>query len=219
VSITIHIADDHSVFRAGLRALIEKEPDFEVLGESGNSFDTLKEVRNTRPEVLILDVNMPGMTTSSVVETLAVELPEISVLILTIHDEEYYLKEFLKAGAKGFMVKTSTGRELIHAIRTVHQGKTYIDPGISQNMIDSYLGGTPKRTQDDEILSKREKEVFDKLIYGYTNEEAAKELSISKRTVESHRASIMKKLNLKSRTELVRYALQHGLLKTVPPKS
>jgi two-component system response regulator NreC len=138
---------------------------------------------------------------------------DVSVLILTIHDEEYYLKEFLKVGAKGFMVKTSTGRDLIHAIRIVHQKKVYIDPGLSNHMIASYLGVPPKKTANDMSLSKREREVFDKLIYGYTNDEAAKALSISKRTVESHRAAIMKKLDLKSRAEMVRYALQHGLLK------
>ena len=218
MTITIHIADDHSMFRAGLRALIEKESDLVVLGESGNSFDTLEKVRTAKPNVVILDINMPGMTTSSVVETISEELPEVSVLVLTIHDEEYYLKEFLSCGAKGFMVKTSTGTELIHGIRTVHEGKLYVDPGLSKYMIASYLGEPSKKSHNEDVLTKREQEIFDKLIYGYTNDEAAKALSISKRTVESHRASIMKKLNLKSRAELVRYALQHGLIKTVPPK-
>jgi two-component system response regulator NreC len=146
-------------------------------------------------------------------------MPEVAVLIVTLYDDEYYVREFLKAGARGFMVKTSSGSDLIHAVRTVHQKKTYIDPGVSRYLITSYLGRQRKRTVErGTTLSRREQEVFSKLVYGFTNHEVARELSISKRTVESHRASIMKKLDLKSRAEMVRYGLQHGLVKTIPPK-
>lgn len=216
MTIKIHIADDHTVFRAGLRALVEKESDLEVVGETGNSFDTLRAVEHEAPDVLILDINMPGIPTSTLVETVAKEHKDVAVLVLTFHDEEYYLKEFLKSGAKGFMVKTSTGRDLVQAIRTVHQGKRFIDPGLSQYLISSYLGNPTQKKSESAVLTKREQEVLEKLVYGYTNQEVAKVLHISKRTVESHRAAIMSKLNLKSRAELVRHAMQHGLIKNLP---
>lgn len=214
---TVHVADDHSVFRAGLRALIEKEKDFLVTGESGNSFDTMKSVIKDKPDVLILDINMPGISTSNVVENLTKEMPNLAILVLTIHDEEYYLKEFLKAGARGFMVKTSTSQELIRALHIVVKGETYVDPALSKHLITNYLGEQTKKSKKDEKLTKRERQVFEKLVYGYTNQEIAKDLTISKRTVDSHRASIMSKLGLNSRAELVRYALQHGLIKPVSP--
>jgi two-component system response regulator NreC len=211
--VRIHIADDHAMFRSGVIALIEKESDMEVVGETGNVFDTLRWLEDNEADVLILDINMPGPPTSTVVTEITERNSDVNVLVLTIHDEEYYLREFFKLGAKGFMVKTSTGAELIQAIRSVCQGHEYIDPAMSKYMISNYLGRSLRPRDRVEALTRREQEVCTLLALGYTNAETADALSISKRTVETHRASIMSKLELKSRAELVRFAMENRLLK------
>jgi two-component system response regulator NreC len=213
MTIKIHLADDHAVFRSGLKALVEKEEDLVVVGETGNSFDTLKWFTEHEADVLVLDINMPGPPTSEVAKELSANHPQTAVLILTIHSEEYYLREFLKLGAKGFMVKTSTGTELIQAVRTVNKGKTYIDPLMSKYLVSNYVGRPLKSGGRLDILTKREQEVCTYLARGHTNTEVAEALSISKRTVETHRATIMMKLELKSRAELDRFALENGLMK------
>jgi two-component system response regulator NreC len=213
MTIKIHLADDHAVFRSGLKALVEKEEDLIVVGETGNSFDTLKWFTEHVADVLVLDINMPGPPTSEVARELRANHPKTAVLVLTIHSEEYYLREFLKLGAKGFMVKTSTGTELIQAVRTVYRGKTYIDPTMSKYLVSNYVGRPVKTGGRLDVLTKREQEVCTYLSMGHTNSEVAEALSISKRTVETHRATIMTKLELKSRAELVRFALENGLLK------
>jgi DNA-binding NarL/FixJ family response regulator len=212
MAIKIHIADDHAMFRTGLVALIEKEDDMVVVGETGNAFDTLRWLQENEADVLILDINMPGPPVSTLVNEIAENKWGVAVLIVTIHDEEYYLREFFKLGAKGFMVKTSTSTELIEAIRNVNQGREYIDPTMSKYMISNYLGRPVKSGMPVEALTKREQEVCALLARGYTNSEAASSLNISKRTVETHRASIMAKLELKSRAELVKFAMDNGLL-------
>jgi two-component system response regulator NreC len=201
------------MFRSGLKAFVEKEEDLAVVGETENSFDTLKWFTEHEADVLILDVNMPGLPTSQVARKLCADHPKTAVLILTIHSEECYLREFLKLGAKGFMVKTSTGTEVIQAVRTVNQGKTYIDPIMHKYLASNYVGRSSKSEGRLDMLTKREQEVCTYLAMGHTNTEVAEALSISKRTVETHRVTIMTKLELKNRAELVRFALENGLLK------
>jgi two-component system response regulator NreC len=214
MTIQVHISDDHGVFRSGLKALIEKEEDLAVVGETGNSFDTLRWFTEHEADVLVLDINMPGPPTSEVAREVAANHPKTAVLVLTIHSEEYYLREFLNLGVKGFMVKTSTGNEFIEAIRMVHKGKTYVDPSMSKYLVSNYVGKPLKSGGRLDVLTKREQEVCTYLATGHTNAEVAEALSISKRTVETHRASIMTKLELKTRAELVRFAMENGLLKT-----
>ena len=209
--IRIHVTDDHAIFRCGLKAFIEKEPDMSVVSEAANADETLTRVRESKPEVLILDINIPGKPAAALARDLLAGHPELALLVLTIHDEEHYLREFLRLGARGFMVKTSTGNELIEAIRKVHRGDRYVDPALSHYLISNYIGGQRGPKVGLDLLTDREREVCQYLASGFTNAEVADALSISKRTVETHRASIMSKIGLRSRAELVHFALENGL--------
>jgi two-component system response regulator NreC len=201
------------MFRNGLAALLEDVPDIVVTGESGNVFDTLRSLEDNAVDVLVLDVNMPGPPTSAVLSELDENRIDTKVLVLTIHDDEYYLREYLKLGAKGFMIKTSSSAELVNAIRSVHKGDEYIDPSMLKFMVSNYLGRPIRTGEIVGVLTRREQEVCRLLALGYTNGEAAKSLAISKRTVETHRASIMAKLELRSRAELVKFAMDNSLLR------
>jgi two-component system, NarL family, response regulator NreC len=210
-SIHIHLADDHAVFRAGLRALLAQEDGLVITGESSNTVDALAAVRATKPDILILDIDMPGRSAAEVVTELSATQPETRVLILTMHNEERYLREFLRLGARGFVVKTSTGSEVVGAIRKVHAGEEYVDPAMAHFLISSYVGRAEQPRGGVEVLTAREREICAYLANGHTNAEVAKQLQISRRTVETHRASIMAKVGLKSRAELVKFALDSGL--------
>jgi DNA-binding NarL/FixJ family response regulator len=210
-TIRIHVTDDHAVFRSGLKAFIEKEADMAVVSEAADADDTLAKVRESKPDVVILDINIPGRTASSLARDLLAEQPRLALLMLTIHDEEHYLRQFLRLGARGFMVKTSTGNELIQAIRKIHLGEQYVDPALSQYLIANYVGRPKGPKGGIDLLTGREREVCQYLASGFTNAEIGQALSISKRTVETHRASIMSKVGLKSRAELVHFANENGL--------
>jgi len=210
-SIKIHITDDHAVFRCGLKAFIENEPDMVVVSEAAQADETMERVRVSQPDVLLLDINIPGRSASALAKELLEEHPHLALLVLTIHDEEHYLREFLRLGARGFMVKTSTGNELIEAIRKVYRGEQYVDPAMSHYLIANYIGRPRQPKAGFDLLTGREREVCQYLASGFTNAEVAEALSISKRTVETHRAAIMAKVGLKSRAELVHFAMETGL--------
>lgn len=210
--IAVHLTDDHAVFRCGLRAFIEKEPDLRVVGETADAASTLDAVTRAKPDVLILDINMPGMPAAQLVSELVARDPAIAILILTIHDEERYLREFLQLGVKGFMVKTSTGDELIHAIKQVARGEQYVDPALSSLLIARYIGRPAEKREGAGVLTDREREICAYLALGHTNAEIATALGISKRTVETHRASIVTKTGLHSRAEIVQFAMDQGLM-------
>lgn len=209
--IRIHITDDHAIFRCGLKAFIEKEADLAVVSEATDAEETLLRVRESTPDVAILDINIPGRSASSLTQVLLEQNPKLALLILTIHDEEHYLREFLRLGARGFMVKTSTGTELIEAIRKIHRGEQYVDSQLSRYLIANYIGRPNKTKAAIDLLTGREREICQHLASGHTNAEVAEALSISKRTVETHRAAIMAKIGLKSRAELVNFAMENGL--------
>lgn len=214
MSTRIFIADDHAIFRSGLRAFLEKEENFEVVGESGDGFDTIRLVTERELDVLLLDISMPGPPGSKVAEAILKRRPDLPVVVLTMHEDEYYLQEFFKIGVRAFVLKKSTGTELVHAIRAVVDGKHYVDPVLSNYMISSYVGRPLKKKAGRlSILTQREQEVLRLLGLGHTNEEVAEKLFISNRTVETHRSNIMAKLELKSKAELVRFAIDNGLLK------
>lgn len=213
--IRILIADDHAVFRSGLRALLEKEADFKVAGETGNGIDTIHAVDKQPLDVLILDLNMPGLPGPRVAESVLQKKPKLAIVVLTMHEDEYYLQEMFRIGARAFVLKKATATDLVQAIRAAYRGEQYIDPSLTGRVISSYVGRPAKERKGGrlEILTPREREVCALLAYGYTNAEIAQRLFISERTVESHRNNIMSKLNLKSRVELVRFAIDNGLLK------
>jgi len=195
--IRIHLTDDHAVFRCGLKAFIEKEADLLVVSEAADGDETIVAARAAKPDVVAKD--------------LLAEHPKLALLMLTIHDEEHYLREYLRIGAKGFMLKTSTGDELIDAIRKVHRGEQYVDPALSHYLIANYIGRPKESKEGIALLTGREREICSYLASGYTNAEVAETLNISKRTVETHRAAIMAKIGLKSRAELVHFAMENGL--------
>ncbi len=214
MSVRIVIADDHAVFRSGLKALLEKESDFEVVGEAGTGIDTIRLANEKDFDVLLLDINMPGVTGPAVAEEVLKKFKKAAIVVLTMHDDEYYLQELFKIGVKGFVLKKSTGTDLIQAIRAVNSGKQYIDPSLASYVISPYIGGRKKKAAGRKsLLSPREQEVCSLLAYGHTNSEIAEKLFISERTVETHRANISSKLNLKNRAELVRFAIDNGILK------
>ncbi len=209
--IRIHIADDHAVFRCGLRAFLENEESLTVTGESADAGEALQHIRKDPPDVLILDVHMPGLPAAELVKELSKSYPQVKVLVLTMHNEERYLREFLKLGACGFMVKTSTGGDVVQAIEQVVNGEQYVDPRLAHFLISNYIGRSVETKGGAETLTAREREVCAYLASGHTNAEVASALRISRRTVETHRAAIMAKVGLKSRAELVQFAVDAGL--------
>jgi two-component system response regulator NreC len=213
--IRIFIADDHAVFRSGLKMLLEREPDLQVVGEAGNGFDTIRTVTKTDLDVLLLDVAMPGLSGARVAEEVLKCKPNLAIVVLTMHEDEYYLQEFFRLGVRAYVLKKSTGTDVAQAIRAAQKGKQYIDPALINLAISSYAGRQPtkQKIRRLEIMTPRELEVLTLLAYGHTNTEIAERLSISERTVETHRNKIMVKMEFKSRAELVRFAIDNGLLK------
>lgn len=212
MTIQILIADDHGVLRAGLRALLNAEPDMEVVGEASDGEEALRLARELRPEVVLLDISMPGPGGIEVARTLKRVLPETSVLILTIHDDEGLLREAIRAGASGYITKRAIEPELINAIHAVRRGDLYVHPTMTRALLRDFSPPPPVEEEPVEPLTPREQEVLELIARGYTNRQAAEELGISVRTVETHRANLMGKLGLRGRAELVRYAMDHGML-------
>lgn len=214
MSIRVFIADDHAVFRGGLRALLAREEGLEVVGEAGSGTETLEAMDRVKFDVLLLDISMPGLSGAKVAQEALGKRPSLAIVILTMHEDEYYLQELLRVGVRGYVLKKSTGTELVQAVRAAYRGDSYIDPALAQFVISPYVGRSVRRDPDRvSILTPREKEVCRLVAYGYTNAEVAEQLFISDRTVETHRTNIMNKLGLKSRAELVRFSIDNGLLK------
>ncbi len=214
MKIRILIADDHAILRSGLRALLEKAADFEVVAEAANGFDAIKAATENPIDIMILDLSMPGLCGSRVAETVLRERPRTSIVILTMHEDSYHLQELFKIGVKGFVLKKSTGPNLLQAIRAVYRGESYVDPLLAGRMVSSIAGVSSRENNDRlDALSPREQEVCTLLAWGHTTPEIAAKLSISERTVESHRASISAKLGLKTRAEIVRFSMEYGLLR------
>lgn len=214
MAIRIFIADDHAVFRSGLRALLEKEDDFEIVGETGSGIEVPAAVARNSVDVLLLDISMPGLSGQKAATEVLNQRPALAIVMLTMHEDEYYLQELLRIGVRGYVLKKSTGTELVQAIRAAYRGDTYIDPTMARHMVSNYVGRTPAEVLDPlGLLTLREREVCQFLAYGHTNAEIAEKLFLSDRTVETHRNHIMHKLGVKTRAELVRFAIDNGLLK------
>ena len=213
MSIRTVIADDHAIFRSGLRALLEKTGDIDVIAEAENGFDAIKAIASHEPDLLLLDLGMPGLPGSKVAETVAQEHPRVGIVVLTMHEDTYYLRELFRVGVRAFVLKKSSRADLLHAIRSAYSGERYVDPSLAGDFVSSCMGHGPKSENGRlSLLTPREQEVCTLLAYGHTNAEIAEKLCISGRTVETHRSSITGKLDLKTRAELVRFALENGLL-------
>ena len=211
--ITIVLADDHGIVRAGLRALLEAQADMRVVGEAGDGHQAIGLAQELRPTVLIADLSMPGGGLQTIKALADLGLPT-RVLVLTVHAEERYLLPVLRAGGSGYVRKSSAHTDLLTAIRTVARGEVFLDPAATKTLLAGYLGRVRTGEELDlgEVLSEREREVVRLTAEGYTALQAADQLSLSPKTVETYRHRAMEKLGLTNRAELVRYALRAGLL-------
>ena len=208
--VRVLIVDDHAVVRAGLRLLIDAEDDLETVGEAGSVREAVFEARSLNPDLILMDVVMPGESGIEGVPTLLHEHPEVKVLVLSMQDDPHYVREAFAAGARGYVLKEAADAEVVQAIREVARGGRYVHPELGARLVAAEADA--ERRADEDPLSEREREVLRLLALGYTNQEIAKQLYISVRTAETHRAHVMQKLRLGSRAELVRYALANGLL-------
>ncbi len=204
--IRIVIADDHAVVRSGLRLLLDTEDDFEVVAEAGDVDAARRYVRGHRPAVLVLDLNMPGGSSLEAIPAIRAESPDTHIVVLTMQEEPAFARQALSAGASGYVLKEAADGELVEAVRRAAASETYLNPSLGARIAREPPPGPP----DD--LSEREVEVLRLIALGHTNAEIAEQLYLSVRTVETHRAHIQQKLRVSSRAELVRYALQRGLV-------
>lgn len=208
--IRVVLVDDHAVVRSGLRLLLDAEEDVEVVGEAGNATDAIFRARALKPDVILLDVVMPGESGIEVLPKLLKESPETKILVLSMQDDPSYVREAFAAGASGYVLKEAVDEEVVSAVREIANGGRYVHPSLGARMIAAEA--KERAVAEADPLSEREREVLRLLALGHTNQEIAQELYISVRTAESHRAHIMQKLRLSTRAELVRYALSQGLL-------
>jgi len=210
VTIRVLVVDDHAVVRAGLRRVLDAEPDIETVGEAPTAERAVFEAMEHRPDVVLMDVVMPGKSGIEGMPALLQAVPETKVLILSMQDDPRYVREAFDAGASGYVLKEAADSEVVSAVRAVAAGERYVHPALGARLVAAEAAER-KRAEVDP-LSDREREVLRLLALGHTNQEIAKLLYISVRTAETHRAHIMQKLGLSSRAELVRYALSEGLL-------
>ena len=212
-NITVVLADDHAVLRSGLRALLDAEPDIEVVGEAGDGDEAVELVRNLRPAVVVMDLSMPGKGGIAATREIVAGETETRVLVLTMHDDEQYLYHVLEAGGQGYVVKSSADTDLLSAIRTVAHGGLFVYAPAAAHILKGYVetSGMPEHVKKAG-LTEREVEVLQLTAEGFTNQEIAEKLFLSRKTVDTYRSRIMDKLHLQHRSELVRFALRRGLL-------
>lgn len=222
MKLRVAIADDHAVLRAGLRALINAKPDMEVVGEAADGPGAVKLVRDQRPDVLILDLAMPKQSGLQAIGNIKQTCPQTRILVLSMYDDPPYLRSVLAAGGAGYVLKTAADTELLTAIRLVAKGGVYVNTTLSQTASTADLSSKAGKARGDlkvvtDLLSERELEVLQLVAEGHTNHEIANHLKLSEKSVETYRARVMEKLELRSRAELVRYALECGLLAADKP--
>jgi two-component system response regulator NreC len=206
------VVDDHAVVRSGISLLLAQEPDMEPVGEASTGREAIFEARTLKPDVILMDVVMPDQTGLEALPQLLHEHPEVKVLFLSMQDDPRYVREAFSAGASGYVLKEAADREVVDAVREVSRGGRYVNPELGARLVAAEAEA--QRRADEDPLSDREREVLRLLALGHTNQEIARQLYISVRTAETHRAHIMQKLGLTSRAELVRYAMSRGLLDT-----
>ena len=212
-NITVVLADDHAVLRSGLRSLLDAEPDIEVIGEAGDGDEAVALVRNLRPAVVVMDLSMPGKGGIAATREIVAGETETRVLVLTMHDDEQYLYHVLEAGGQGYVVKSSADTDLLSAIRTVAHGGVFVYAPAAAHILKGYVeasGMVESAKKAD--LTEREVEVLQLTAEGFTNQEIAEKLFLSRKTVDTYRSRLMDKLHLEHRSDLVHFALRRGLL-------
>jgi two-component system response regulator NreC len=210
--IRVLIADDHTIVRSGLRLLLEAEPDIEVVGEALEGREAINLVEKHLPDVILMDISMPGMDGLEATRQIKAAWPQVKVLVLTMHRSDEYFFEMLKAGASGYILKGAETSDLIHAVRVVGRGEVFLYPTMAQKLVKDYLSFTRWGEGTGSTLSPREKEILRLLSEGCSTKEIAEKLVISPSTVHSHRSNLMTKLGLNTRHELIQYARQRGLI-------
>jgi two-component system, NarL family, response regulator NreC len=224
--IRLMLVDDHEVIRVGLKTFLQTQPDFEVVAEAGNGEDAVDRAMESHPDVILMDITMPGVDGMEATRRLRVLCPKCLVLALTVHDDKQYLMQMLAAGASGYITKQAAAEELVEAIHTIASGNVYLQPALARWLLEDYqrLSGqraSPRTVQSEEadgrvigleILSLRERQVLEMVAQGVSNQDIGQRLELSHKTIARHRERIMKKLNMHSRTELVKFAIRTGLV-------
>jgi len=213
--IRVLLVDDHTILREGVRALLSVEPDIEVVGEASDGLEAVERVPKLHPDVVIMDMVMPRMNGLEATRQIKKRNPEVRILILSMYDDDEYVLQIIQAGASGYVLKRVATEDLVNAIREVHKGSSFLYPPIAAKLIEDYVRrvkGTGA-VETGEPLTAREREVLGLIAEGHTNQAIADILTVSKKTVESHRANIMRKLDLHDVTELVKYAIRKGMIK------
>ena len=212
----IFIVEDHRLFREGLKAMLSLDPGYEIIGEAEDGIEAVRLIRKSKPDLVLLDLSMPRMNGFSVLREIKAAMPEVKILVLSIHESDQYVLQAFEARADGYAIKDSSREELRVAIRSVLEGKKYISPGVAGNVLEGYLDGrkTLKTKSAFDTVTEREKEILKLLGEGYQNKEIAELVHISVKTVEKHRANIMAKLDLHNAAALTAFAFEHGLITT-----
>jgi two-component system response regulator NreC len=213
MSIRILIADDHRILRAGLKTLLSVDPNIEVVGEAISADEAIAAVKLLEPSILLMDIGMPGMDALEATRQVAQISPQTRVLILTMHEDSTLMQEFLRAGASGYIIKRAAESELIDAIYAVWRGIIYVHPSLMRSLVNPPQKQDAHVGTDGDQLTAREVEILRMIVKGYTNRQVASALNISVRTVETHRANLMDKLDLRSRVDLIRYAREHHIVR------
>lgn len=212
-NIRILLADDHTILRNGIRAILEDEPGMVIVGEADDGRTAVNLACQLKPDIVVMDIAMPLLNGLEATRQIKHNCPAIKVIILTMHDNEEYIIQMLEAGAMGYILKDAAARELITALRMVHRGEAVLSPAITRIVIEDYLRwGTIRPTEDNGDLSPREREILQLIAEGYTSKQIAEILVISIKTVQAHRNSLMQKLNLHNRGELIKYAIQKKII-------
>lgn len=213
--IRIAIVDDHDLVRAGIRAILEQDPQFQIVGETGDGQDAIRLISSLRPDVVLMDVHLPGgIGGLDATETIVKDCPEVKVIILTQYENREYIRRALRIGARGYILKRSAASELKEAIRTVHAGQRYLHPSVADELVELLTTGRTMEDSEDDYdrLTPREKQVFKLLAEGKTSRDISKYLTISLKTAMTHRTNVMEKLNMHTRSELIRYAVRKAVI-------
>ena len=214
-TIKLLLVDDHAVLRAGLKTLLNAQPDMEVVAEAGDGNEALYQFVESSPDIVLMDISMPGLTGMEVTREIKKLNSEAKVLVLTMHDDESYLHKMLRAGASGYLPKKAADTELLDAIRATYRGESFIHSSMTAGFIHKFRHNEiSSGVKVQEILSLRESEVLSLIAMGYTDQQIADKLFLSIKTVQTYKSRLKEKLKIKGRAELVRYAIQHGLLET-----
>lgn len=213
--INVIIADDHTIVRSGLTLLLSSEPDINVIGEAVDGEAAIRLCQELKPDVVLMDIGMPGINGMEATVQIKSKLPDTQVLVLTMHRSDEYFFQMLEAGASGYILKGAETSELINAVRAVARGDVFLYPTMARRLVTEYLGQLSADQPGEQRLTQREREILQLIVEGFTNKEIADKLVLSPSTVHSHRTNLMQKLNLTSRHELVQYARKHGLLKEI----